>query len=498
MAGISEQQPRKEQGQRATQQPSARENGSDVATLSEPNGNAPAASNAARGSDAKRTALHTAVSPVDDMRFMRRAIELAWRGAGWTNPNPLVGCVLVRNGRIIGEGWHARFGQAHAERNALADCARHAKGGQGNAFAHQSAGESAEASPADPACGTARGATAYVTLEPCCHTGKQPPCTKALIAAGVGRVVVGSRDPNPLVSGGGVAALRAAGIHVDTDVLRSECDQLNPMFFHFITTSMPYVVAKWAMSADGKIACASGDAEWVTGPEARADGHELRHRLAAIAVGIGTVLADDPLLTCRRNGAASSQPVRVVLDSHLRIPEDCALVRSCAEGTAPLVVATCANVSDPASDAHAKAGRLAARGVEVLHVVQDANGRVSVRELLRALGKRGIDSVLVEGGTGIHGAFFDEGLVNEAVAYIAPKVVGGTAAPSPVDGAGAARMSDAVALGRAASCVLGDDVKLSFAPAGAARVSGQTPASRKTAGAPFSAAQGGAPCSPAS
>ena len=431
---------------------------------------------------------------------MRRAIELAWRGAGWTNPNPLVGCVLVRDGHIIGEGWHARYGQAHAERNALADCARRAgTGPQGGAPACQPVGEPGGASPAaDPTRSTAQGATAYVTLEPCCHTGKQPPCTDALIAAGIARVVVGSRDPNPLVSGGGVAALRAAGIRVDIDVLRDECDQLNPVFFHFITTGMPYVVAKWAMSADGKIACASGDAKWVTGPEARSDGHELRHRLAAIAVGINTVLADDPLLTCRRNGAAGNQPVRVVLDSRLRIPEGCALVRSCAEGTAPLLVATCTSVNDPATDAGVKAARLVAQGVEVLRVAQNASGHVDVRELLQTLGKRGIDSVLVEGGARIHGAFFDEGLVNEAVAYIAPKVIGGAAAPAPVAGTGAARMSDAVALGRAASCVLGNDVKLSFAPAGAARVADQTPTYRKAAEAPAPAAQGGAPCSPVS
>lgn len=441
---------------------------------------------------------NAATPPVDDARFIRRAIELAWRGAGWTNPNPLVGCVIVRDGRIIGEGWHARYGQAHAERNALADCARRAEvGARSNAPTLQPTGEAAECSPTDPTRGAACGATAYVTLEPCCHTGKQPPCTEALIAAGIVRVVVGSRDPNPLVAGGGVAALRTAGIRVDVDVLRSECDQLNPVFFHFITTGLPYVVAKWAMSADGKIACASGDAKWVTGPEARADGHELRHRLAAICVGVGTVLADDPLLTCRREGVESNQPVRVVLDSRLRIPEDCALVRSCAQGTAPLLVATCANVNDPAADAHAKAERLATRGVEVLQIAQNAGSHVSVPELLHTLGKRGIDSVLVEGGSGIHGAFFDEGLVNEAVVYIAPKVVGGSAAPSPVGGTGAARMSDAVALGRATSCVLGDDVKLSFSPAGAARVSGQTTASRKTAGTCPAAAQGGAPCSPA-
>ena len=220
---------------------------------------------------------------MNDAESMRLALALAERGRGWTAPNPMVGAVIVKDGAVIGQGWHERYGEPHAERNALASCT------------------------ADPA-----GATMYVTLEPCCHTGKQPPCTEALIAAGIARVVVGSRDPNPLVAGKGCEALRAAGIRVDADVLRAACDELNSVFFHFITHKTPYVVAKWAMSADGKIACASGDARWITGPEARVDVHELRHRLAAICVGIGTVLADDPRLLCET--PQLFPPVRVILD----------------------------------------------------------------------------------------------------------------------------------------------------------------------------------------
>ena len=429
--------------------------------------------------DAEAQGAAPAALGADDARFMRRAIELAWRGWGWTNPNPLVGCVLVRDGRIIGEGWHEKCGQAHAERNALADCARRAADDAADA-------ERADDAPAgDPARGHARGATAYVTLEPCCHTGKQPPCTEALIAAGVARVVVGSRDPNPLVAGKGSARLREAGIRVDEDALRGECDELNPIFFRFISRKTPYVVAKWAMSADGKIACASGDARWVSGPESRRDTHELRHRLAAIAVGINTVIADDPLL-------------RVVLDSRLRIPEDCALVRSCAQGEAPLAVATCASVDDPTTDAGTKAQRLRALGVEVLHVPQDGAGHVAVRPLLHALGEKGIDSLLVEGGSGIHGAFFDEGAVDEAVVYLAPKVVGGAGAPGPVAGAGAARMAETAVLGRPRAHALGDDLKITFAPTGAARVADHTPASRDALGATTPAMQGGDLCSPAS
>lgn len=430
----------------------------------------------------------------DDTRFMRRAIELAWRGWGWTNPNPLVGCVLVRDGRIIGEGWHEKCGQAHAERNALADCARRAADG-----ATDAEHVDANAAPtADPARGHARGATAYVTLEPCCHTGKQPPCTDALIAAGVARVVVGSRDPNPLVAGKGSVQLREAGIRVDEDALRGECDELNPIFFRFISRKTPYVVAKWAMSADGKIACASGDARWVSGPESRRDTHELRHRLAAIAVGINTAIADDPLLTCRREGKPGNQPLRVVLDSRLRIPENCALVRSCTQDEAPLAVATCASVDDPATDAGAKAQRLRALGVEVLRIPQDGAGHVAVRPLLSVLGEKGIDSLLIEGGSGIHGAFFDEDAVDEAVVYLAPKVVGGADAPSPVAGAGAARMAEAAVLGRPRAHALGDDLKITFAPAGATRVADHTPASRDALDATTPTMQGGEACSPAS
>ena len=416
------------------------------------------------------------ISP-DDARFMRRAIALARRGAGWTNPNPLVGCVIARDGAIIGEGWHERCGQAHAERNALASCARRAAGAPDAAAATSNA--------ADPAHGAATGATAYVTLEPCCHTGKQPPCTEALVAAGVARVVVGSRDPNPLVAGKGAAQLRAAGIRVDEDVLRKECDALNSVFFHYITSGMPYVVAKWAMSADGKIACASGDARWVSGPAARADGHELRHRLAAILVGINTVLADDPLLTCRRDvSAPSHQPTRIMLDSQLRIPADSRIVKSSAAGEAPLIIATCTTAPE-------KVAALEAAGVEVWQLPADDAGRVALRPLLHALGERGIDSVLVEGGSGVHASFFSEGLVNEVVVYLAPKVIGGAGAPTPVGGIGVERMAQAATLGEAHVSLLSPDVKLVFTRDGRPGVAEQT------ASAP-SGQEGGSACSPES
>ena len=368
-----------------------------------------------------------------DEAMMRRAIALARRGAGWTNPNPLVGAVVVKDGHIIGEGFHERYGEAHAERNALAACEE------------------------DPA-----GATLYVTLEPCCHTGKQPPCTDAVISAGIGRVVVGSRDPNPLVAGKGNALLRAAGVEVVEDVLRERCDVLNPVFFHFITTGRPYVVAKWAMTLDGKIATRTGDARWVSDEVSRADTHRLRHRLAGIMVGINTVLADDPMLTARCEGPAN-QPLRVVVDSALRIPQDCQLVKTAHE--IPVLVATAAANED------SRAQALRERGVEVASL-PGPDGRVDVEALLDVLGARGIDSLLVEGGGTLHEAMFRANLVDRAIVYLTPKVCGGAAAKTPVAGVGVDRMADALELGHPMVEHMGDDLKITYLRAEAAAEGG--------------------------
>ena len=381
----------------------------------------------------------------DDARWMHRAIALAPRGIGHVNPNPLVGAVIVRDGRLLGEGAHERFGSLHAERNALADCAR-----RGN----------------DPA-----GATAYVTLEPCSHTGHQPPCVDALIDARIARVVVGSRDPNPLVNGRGVARLRAAGIHVDEDVLREECDALNPVFLHYVTARTPYVVAKWAMSADGRIACASGDARWVTGPLARAHGHALRNRLAAVMVGAGTVAADDPLLTCRLEGGRN--PLRVVCDARLAtVTPSRAIVASAAAGEAPLLVA-CACDVDGDGQARDRAEALRAHGVQVVSL-PGADGLVDLPALMAHLAAHEVDSVLLEGGARLHAAALAAGVVQEVVAYVAPKVIGGAAAPGPVAGAGATRMTEAIPLGPAHVAQLGPDVRVSWR-AGATDVARELP-----------------------
>lgn len=361
-----------------------------------------------------------------DAAFMQRACELARRGEGWVNPNPQVGCVLVREGQVIGEGWHGRFGGLHAEREALADCERR--------------GESA------------RGATAYVTLEPCSHEGKQPPCADALIDAAVARVVVGSADPNPLVAGAGIVRLRAAGIRVDEGVLRSDCDGLNAPFFHFIRTGMPYVIAKFAETLDGKVATRTGASRWITGPEARVRVHADRARYAAIMVGVGTVVADDPALTARPVEAASGlgthQPLRVVVDTHLRTPLEAQVVRTARE------VPTCI-VTVEAEGAAADA--LRERGCQLL-TVPEAQGRVDIPQALRALGERGIDSVIVEGGPQLLGAVFDAGCVHRVQAYIAPKIFGGADAPGPVGGTGIAVPSEARALADVRITPLGEDL----------------------------------------
>lgn len=359
-----------------------------------------------------------------DRRFMLRAIELAAGGSGWTNPNPLVGAVIVKDGRIIGEGCHERCGDLHAERNALGSCVE---------------------SP--------RGATAYVTLEPCSHHGRQPPCADALIEAGIARVVVGSRDPNPLVHGRGNARLRAAGIRVDEDVLRRECDRLNPIFFHFMETGLPFVVAKWAMTADGHISACTGDSRWVSCEQSRLEVHELRHRLAAIMVGINTVLADDPSLTCRRgDGALGNHPLRVVCDSRLRIPLNSRLVRTARD--APVLVCACRD--DPR-----KVAALRDAGASVELVPADDRGHVSLRAVMELLGARKIDSVLLEGGGSLNASAFAEGLVNEAIVYVAPKIIGGAGA-CPVGGPGIPAMADAWKLGAPRVAAVGRDVRLEY------------------------------------
>lgn len=363
-----------------------------------------------------------------DEAFMARALALAERGTGWTSPNPLVGAVIVKDGRIIGEGWHTACGQPHAEREALAACDE------------------------DPA-----GSTLYVTLEPCCHWGKTPPCTDAILEAGIARVVVGALDPNPLVAGQGCAQLREAGTVVETGVLEEGCRHLNEVFFHFITTGRPLVVLKYAMTLDGKAATRTGASRWITGPEARERVHRDRHRFAAIMVGIGTALADDPALTCRLEGGPWRQPLRIVVDSQGRLPLDASLVRTAEE--IPTLVA----VGPQASAERAGALREAGCSVWVSPPAERGNGAVNLPALLDHVGSLGIDSILVEGGPALHGAFIDGGLANRVQAYIAPKLFGGAGALGPVAGRGVALPADALCLSSPTITALGPDLLLECA-----------------------------------
>lgn len=336
-------------------------------------------------------------------QYMYRALELAKKGTGAVNPNPLVGAVLVKDNRIIGEGYHQKYGQLHAERNAIADCYRRGE---------------------NPA-----GAELYATLEPCCHYGKTPPCTEAIIENKIVKVYVGSNDPNPLVDGGGIAVLRAHGIEVETGILKQECDALNEIFFHYIRTKRPFVLMKYAMTMDGKIATVTGDSKWITGEAARRQVHEDRNRCAAIMAGVGTVIADNPMLNCRLPEGHS--PVRIICDTSLRTPADSLVVTTAKE--IPTILATCCTDKE-------KQKVFTDKGCKILEVTEtyDKNGKkqLDLQDLCKQLGEQKIDSVLLEGGAVLNGSALQAGIVSCMQTYIAPKIFGGQEAKSPVGGSG--------------------------------------------------------------
>lgn len=360
-------------------------------------------------------------------QFMKRAIELAKQGAGWTAPNPLVGAVVVKNGRVIGEGYHRKYGELHAERNALAACSE------------------------DPA-----GATLYVTLEPCCHYGKTPPCTEIIIEKKIAKVVIGSRDPNPKVAGKGARILREHGIEVVEDYMREACDAMNPVFFHYITTKTPYVVLKFAMTLDGKIATRTGASKWITGEAAREHVHRLRGRYAGILAGIGTVLADDPMLNCRIEGA--HQPLRIILDSHLRIPMGSRLVRSAKEY--PLLI-VCNESNRDREEGANRIQKLEEAGAKVW-TLPEKNGHPDLNVLMQRLGEEKIDSVLIEGGGTVNEAALKAHIVHHVYAYIAPKIFGGEDAKTPVEGSGIRLPQECAQLRLAKITVLLNDMLLEY------------------------------------
>lgn len=356
-----------------------------------------------------------------DIKYMQRAINLAERGRGWTSPNPLVGCVIVKNGKIIAEGYHEKIGGWHAERNAILN------------------------SDAD-----ITGATVYVTLEPCCHHGRTPPCSNLLIERGIKKVFIGSRDPNPLVSGKGAKQLRTAGVEVVEDFMREECDKLNPIFFHYIQTKRPYVLLKYAMTADGKIATSTGESKWITGETARAKVQETRHQYSAIMVGVETVLADNPMLNSRMPNAR--QPIRVVCDSQLRTPLDCQLVQTANEYRT-VIATVCEDLQ--------KIEQYRPLGVEML-VCKAKNKRVDLEDLLQKLGEMQIDSLLIEGGSSLNFSALESGVVNRVHCYIAPKLVGGKQAKTPIGGEGIVDLSRAVKLKLVSMEMVGEDILIDY------------------------------------
>lgn len=350
---------------------------------------------------------------------MKRAIELARKGAGFTNPNPLVGAVIVKDGRIIGEGYHKRYGEPHAERNAI-----------------MNATESTE------------GADMYVTLEPCSHFGKQPPCIYAVKEAGIKNVYIGSDDPNPLVSGKGIEYLRENGIIVETGILKNECDELNEIFFHFITKKRPFVIMKGAMSIDGRTAAYTGDSKWITNEKSREHAHLVRKRVAAIMVGVNTVIADDPMLNCRVENPKN--PVRIICDSHFRIPLESKILKTAEK--IPTIIAGVENKSK-------KIEKIRALGADV---ILTSGNRVNLNELMLELGKRGIDSVVAEGGGELHSSLLEAGLADKLMIYIAPKIIGGVNAKPVVGGKGVELVKDAYRFQDPKLTILDDDILVEY------------------------------------
>ena len=361
---------------------------------------------------------------VDDKYYMNMALKLASAAEGYTAPNPMVGAVIVNDNVIVGKGCHTKAGENHAEVNAIIDAAKRTQG-----------------------------ATLYVTLEPCCHYGKTPPCTEFIIKAGISRVVVAMQDPNPKVSGKGIDILRKAGIKVDVGILEEEAKCLNEAFIKFISSDFPFVVLKVAVSLDGKIATVAGESKWITGTESRGYVHKLRHKYDAVLVGINTVRKDDPKLNVRLDDKNNSDelyidPIRIILDSKCSIEYTAYVVNNEPQKT---IIAT-TDIADVK-----KIQNLREKGLRVL-VLPDKNGRVDIKALLKELAKMNITSVLVEGGAEVHGSFLYEKLVDRVYWFIAPMIIGGKDAPSAVGGIGIHKLTDASKLKKLEVMHFGQDI----------------------------------------
>lgn len=340
--------------------------------------------------------------------FMKRALQLAEKGWGNTNPNPLVGAVIVKDNKIIAEGYHAEPGGDHAEIAALKN-----------------------------STGDVRGATLYVNLEPCSHYGRTPPCAEAIIKNGIREVVISMTDPNPKVAGRGIQMLERAGISVTSGVLESEARRLNEIFIKYISSDSPFVIMKAAMTLDGKIASISGDSKWISGKESRQSVHWLRQRVSAIMVGSGTIIKDNPALTTRLPSGAGKDSIRIIIDSRGRIPLDCLAVSE--KSAAKVILATTTNITSQKEKAFIDKG---------VHVIKadSPDGHVDLRKLMQALHALEIDSVLLEGGGGLNAAALGAGIVDKVMVFIAPRIIGGQQAVTPVEGPGIPLMRDAISL----------------------------------------------------
>lgn len=355
-----------------------------------------------------------------DVKYMKRALELAEKGAGYTSPNPLVGAVIVRDEKIIGEGYHQVYGSYHAEINAFRN-----------------------------AISDVRGAEMYVTLEPCSHYGKTPPCANSIVERGIKKVVVALEDPNPEVSGRGIKILRNNGIEVVTGVLEEESRRLNEIFLKYITTKLPFCILKTAMTLDGKIAARTGDSKWITNEESRKYVHKLRHRVSSIMVGVGTIIQDDPLLNTRLDMGEGKDPIRIIVDTRGRTPLSARVLNM--ESNSKTIIATTELAPKERLE------ELKSKGAEII-ITPLKNNRVDLKHVMKELGKRGIDSVLLEGGSELNYSAVESGIIDKVNAFIAPKFIGGREAKTPVGGFGRSMMKDAVVLRDIRIHRFGDDI----------------------------------------
>jgi diaminohydroxyphosphoribosylaminopyrimidine deaminase/5-amino-6-(5-phosphoribosylamino)uracil reductase len=339
---------------------------------------------------------------------MTRALELAKLGVGYTNPNPLVGAVIVKDGKIIGEGYHKKYGDAHAEVNAFNNAKE-----------------------------DVTGATMYVTLEPCSHFGKTPPCAQAIVKKGIKKVIVAMEDPNPLVAGRGIHILKDHGIEVTTGVMKQEAKKLNEIFIKFITTGLPFCTLKTAMTLDGKIAAYTGDSRWITNEDSRKYVHEMRHKFSSIMVGIGTVIADDPFLTTRLDTTDGKNPIRIVVDTKGNIPLDAKILK--INDHTKTIIATTEAIHKE------KLKYIKELGADVI-ITPLKNNKVDLPYLMKSLGDLKIDSVLLEGGSTLNYTALEEGIVDKVTSFIAPKIIGGSSSKTPVGGKGIPYMKDAIDL----------------------------------------------------